>query len=184
MEGSQEVERALADNGRPASVGRPELKNKTSSCLSLAVQQTPRPVLSSFLVRKQKLTFFRGVLTHACLHHCFAVIYRRLMQYDFLPLHPSLRKYAGKSMWRQKGETNSNARFFLTSVVSLFQVVVVVAAEEQRDWWVWREAENTTMHMHMQSWCSWQHQVERETGAVFIFSLLPFYLVLVHGSKS
>lgn len=69
MEGNRGVERALADNGQPVSVGRPELKNKTSSCLSLVAKHSPQHFLLLPLVRtssvNKKWSFQRG-LTYAC----------------------------------------------------------------------------------------------------------------------
>lgn len=47
MEGSREVERALADNGQLVSEGRPELKNKTCSCVSLAAKAIPQGLSST-----------------------------------------------------------------------------------------------------------------------------------------
>lgn len=72
MEGNQGVDRVLADNGQPASVGRPELKNKTHSCH--LDQQTPHAVVH---LRKQK----RHPLSQE-LNMCsslFAVIYSHLI---------------------------------------------------------------------------------------------------------
>lgn len=71
MEGSRGVKRALADNGQPASVGRSELNNKTSSCLSFVAEQTHEQFLFLLLLHaicKSEVKFF-----------CFCFLYRVLM---------------------------------------------------------------------------------------------------------
>lgn len=89
MEGSRGVERALADNGQPASAGRPELKNKFSSCLSLVAEQTPRHFLLLqllHLIYKQKVKLLEGfnICVTKSLRHCllwFTAIWRNMASF-------------------------------------------------------------------------------------------------------
>lgn len=75
IEGSRGVERARADNGWPLTVGRTELKNKTSSFVSLMAKLPLKDLSSisavtSFVTTKFKV--LRFFLTYSCyaLCHC------------------------------------------------------------------------------------------------------------------
>lgn len=60
----------------------------------------------------------------------FVVIYYHLTQHDFLPLHPSLRKYTGRGMWRtkQKFPAQNAVKFLAFLKEGLSQVAAEVKA--------------------------------------------------------
>lgn len=148
MEGSRGVERALADNGQPASVGRPELKNKTSSCLSLQPNNLPCTFFSSCCCTSsvnKKWSFLAGGLTYACygLCHCllwFTAVWRNVISFLCVLLSGNAQEKASDVETKVSSEQCFK---FLFCLEDLSQV----AAEEVCGF-RWKRSATASAHTH------------------------------------
>lgn len=112
MEGSRGVERALADNGQPASVGRPELKNKTTSCLSLVAKHATFFSSCCFTSSvNKKWSFSQGFSTYAFCH--------RLQWFSDATRFPSSASFS-QEMHRKKHLMSKQKSFQCTVSILFF----------------------------------------------------------------